>query len=176
LSQPQDTCPAVGAGLEGLFKKARQLVKKLIKKIFSYSKNATNTVRASRISVQRVKKERQLVSLLCQKNIQLVGKTFALVKHSIQSTKRRGYRSGPDLTETPRRGLVALVKNLFGFLYALVIFLVSLSEKRATSQKNIQLFKTALNRCSNCQAPKLSIRRFSHVSFIPGRRDWLGRF
>jgi hypothetical protein len=58
-------------------------------------------------------------------------------------------------------GLVALVKNLFGFL-------VGYSEKRATSQKNTQLFKTALNHRSSCQAPKLSTRRFSHVSFIQG--------
>jgi DNA invertase Pin-like site-specific DNA recombinase len=52
----QGTYPAVGAGLERLFKKARQLVEKLIKKLFSYSKNATKTVRASHISVQWVKK------------------------------------------------------------------------------------------------------------------------
>jgi hypothetical protein len=75
----------LSTGLEGLFKKIRQLVGKLIKKIFSYSKNATNTVRASHISVQRVKKMRQMVNLLCQKNIQLVGKIFALVKYSIQA-------------------------------------------------------------------------------------------
>jgi hypothetical protein len=166
----------LGAGLEGLFKKARQLVKKIIEKLYGCSKNATKTVRASHISAQRAKKARQLVSLLCQKNAQLVEKTFALVTHSIQGTKNRGCRSSLDLSKTPYRRLVELVKNLFGFPYALFGFLVSFSEKRAAFQKNIQIFKTALNRCSNCQAPKLSIRRFPHVSFVPGRRDWLGRF
>jgi hypothetical protein len=157
----------LGAGLEGLFKKARQLVEKLIKKLYSYSKNATNTVHASHFSVQRVKNMRQLLSLLRQKNFQLVGKTFALVKYSIQRAKRHRYRSSEDLTGTPHRGLVTLVKNLFGFLYTLVGFLVSFSEKRATSQKNIQFFKTAFNRYSGCQALKLSTGRFSRVSFIP---------
>jgi hypothetical protein len=166
----------LGAGLEGLFKKARQLVRKLIKKLYSYSKNASNTVHASHISVQRVKKARQLFSLPRQKNIQLVGKTFTLVKHSIQRAKHHDCRSSRDLTDMPYRGLVALVKNLFGFLYTLVGFLVSFSEKRATSQKNIQLLKTAFNRCSGCQALKLSTGRFSRVSFIPGGRDGLGRF
>jgi hypothetical protein len=77
--------PVFWAGIEGLFKKARQLVEKLIKKLYSYSKNATNTVRASHFSVQRVKKARQLVRFIRQKNIQLVGKTFTLVKHSVKA-------------------------------------------------------------------------------------------
>jgi hypothetical protein len=164
------------AGLEGLFRIIRQLVKKLIEKLYSYSKNETNTVRASHISVQRVKKARQTVSLLCQKNIQLAGKTFALVKHSVRRAKRHGYRSSPNLTETQHCRLVTLDKNLFGFLYALVVFLVSFSEKRSTAQKNIHLFKIAFNRGSSCQALKLSTGQFSRVSFIPGRRDRLGRF
>jgi hypothetical protein len=38
-------------------------------------------------------------------------------------------------------GLVALVKNTVKFMFALFGFLVNLSEKRAASQKNIQLVK-----------------------------------
>jgi hypothetical protein len=117
-----------------------------------------------------------MLKFLCQKNIQLAGKTFALVKHSIQRAKRHSRRSNPDLTETPPRTLVTLVKNIVKFLLPLFGFLVGFSEKSSTSQKNTQLFKTAFNRCSDCQAPKLSMRRFSRVSFIPERRDGLGRF
>jgi len=76
--------------------------------------------------------------LLCQKNIQLVGKTFVFIKHSIQGAKCHSYRSSSDLTETSYRGLVILVKNLFGFLYALFGFLVGSSEKRATFQYGVQ--------------------------------------
>jgi hypothetical protein len=106
--------------------------------------------------------------LLCQKNAQLAGKIFALVKHSIKWAKHRYCRSSLDLSKTPYRRLVALVENLFGFLYTLFVFLVSFSGKHTTSQKNTQLFKTALNLFSGCQAPKLSMRRFSRDSFIPG--------
>jgi hypothetical protein len=138
--------------------------------------NASNTVRASHISVQRVKKARQSVSLLSQKSIQLVEKTLALVKHSIQRPKRRGYSFALCFDEMLHCGLVALIKNLYEFPYALVGFPVSFSEKRAASQKNTQLFKIAFNRVSACQASKLSTRQFSRVSFIPGRGDRLGRF
>jgi hypothetical protein len=117
-----------------------------------------------------------MLKFLCQKNIQLAGKTFTLVKHSIQRAKRHSRRSNPDLTETPPRVLVTLVKNIVKFPFALFGFLVGFSEKRATSQKNVHLFKMAFNSCSGCQTRKLSTRRFSRVSFIPERRDGLGRF
>jgi hypothetical protein len=150
LSQPQDTYPAIGIGGKGLFKKARQFVGKLIKKPFNYSKKATNTVHASHVSVQRVKKARQMVNLLCQKNIQLVGKTFALVKYSIQETNLHSDSFGLCLSELPLRALVALVKNLVKSLFALFGFLVGFSAKHSTFQDSIQ--------CSGCQMPELSQR------------------
>jgi hypothetical protein len=64
------------------------------------------------------------------------------------------------LSETPRRALVTLVKNLLKFLFALFGFLVLFSEKGSTSQKNTQLFKIAFNRSSGCQMPKLSMGLF----------------
>jgi hypothetical protein len=60
----------------------------------------------------------------------------------------------------PLRALVALVKKLVKFLFALVVFLVNFSEKHAASQKNIQLFKIAFNRYSSCQMPELSTNLF----------------
>jgi hypothetical protein len=65
------------------------------------------------------------------------------------------------LSETPRRVLVALVKKLVEFLFALFGFLVGFSEKGSTSQKNTQLFKIIFNRCSGCQALKLSTSLFT---------------
>jgi hypothetical protein len=103
---------------------------------------------------------------LCQKNVQLVEKTLSLVKHSLQLAKHRRYSFSQDLYETLYRWPVALVKNLFGFPYALFGFLVGFSKKCAASQKNIQLVKITFNRCPGCQAPKLSMGQISRVSFI----------
>jgi hypothetical protein len=57
--------------------------------------------------------------------------------------------------------LIALVRKLVKFLFALFGFLVNFSEKRAASQKNTQLFKTAFTRCSTCQMPELSTGPFT---------------
>jgi hypothetical protein len=73
------------AALKGFSKKYVNLSENYSEKCTATQENASNTVRAYRVSVQHVKKMRQTVSFLCQKNIQLVGKTFALVKYSIQA-------------------------------------------------------------------------------------------
>jgi hypothetical protein len=101
-----------------------------------------------------------MVNLLCQKNIQLVGKIFALVKYSIQEANLHSDSFGLCLSEMPLRALVTLVKKLVKFLFALFGFLVGFSEKCSTFPQNIQFFKTAFSSGSGCQMPELSTGLF----------------
>jgi hypothetical protein len=164
------------AGLEGLFRIIRQLAGKLIEKLYGYSRKHVKyctrfsyfrSVGQKSASIGQIHTSKKCS--ICRKNIR-VRQTFD------SGVNLRSYSSGLCLNETPRRVLVALVRKLVKFLFPLFGFLVGFSEKRAASQKNIQLFKIVFNRCSDCQAPKLSTRQFSRVSFIPERRDGLGRF
>jgi hypothetical protein len=133
---PKTRIQPLWAGLEGLFKKARQLLKKLAEKLYGCSKNAANTVHASHISVQRVKKSRQPLSLLCQKTVQFAGKPLALVKRSIQRAKNRGCPSSLDLCKTHIAGLSRLSKISSDF-HTRFSHLSSVSRKNGQSFKKI---------------------------------------
>ncbi|MDR1578990.1 MAG: hypothetical protein LBS35_01425, partial [Synergistaceae bacterium] len=141
---------------------ARQLDGKLIEKLYRYSKNATNTVHDSHISVHLVKKARQLVSLLCQKNIQLAGKTFTLVKHLVQGAKRHSCRPSSDLSETPCRWLITLLKNLFRFPYTLFGLLVSYFRKTRNFSKKHSSFQNSVQ-----PALSLSIAQIINEAVFP---------
>jgi hypothetical protein len=145
---PQDTYPALGVVRKGLFKKARQLVGKLIEKLYSYSKNVSNI--AALLIFPFIWSK-----IIVNRSVFNVKKTFNLsVKHSFRQTF-------DSENETPRLSFQPIFKrNAISWVYH------ACQKSRRISirafQISIQLFKKILN---FSKLPSIAVQLVKRINY-----------